>query len=112
MIKQTADITVIEVEKRSQDHAYHGCFRVKLNRQDFEKALKPEYWPCGWSVRQYFHARKKPDIAAKQRTPTKEKAANSGNVVTITSPNGNTVKKTVNSIELSNSFSSLPTGSA
>ena len=35
--------------------------RKPISRADFEKALKPEFWPVGWSVRQYFHAKKKPE---------------------------------------------------
>ena len=94
---------MIEVEKRSPDHSYYGSFRVKLNRQDYDKALKPEYWPRGWSVRQYFHARKKLENPPKQQSPGKP--ASRQNVT-----NGfdfNNVKKTVNNIELSNSFSAL-----
>ena len=33
---------------------------VTINRADFDKALDPENWPTGWSVREYFHARRKP----------------------------------------------------
>ena len=61
MLKETADINVISVEKRSREFSYYGSFRVTISRQDFNKALKPEYWPEGWSVREYFHARKRPE---------------------------------------------------
>ena len=61
VLKETADITVINVEKSSREYSYYGSFRVTISRQDFSKALQPEYWPEGWSVREYFHARKKPE---------------------------------------------------
>ena len=47
---------VINVEKRSNEYAYYGSFRVTINRADFEKALDPINWPVGWSVREYFHS--------------------------------------------------------
>ena len=98
-IKETAGIDTIEVEKRSPDHSYHGSFRVKLNRQDFEKALKPEIWPCGWSVRQYFHARKKQENPPKQRSPAKTPSRQTTD---------SNVRNAVNNIEMSNVFSVLP----
>ena len=59
LIKMTSKVQVLNVEKRSNEFAYYGSFRVTLNRADFDKALDPNHWPIGWSVREYFHARKK-----------------------------------------------------
>ena len=59
LISMTSKINVINVEKRSNEYAYYGSFRVTINRSDFEKALDPVNWPVGWSVREYFHSRKK-----------------------------------------------------
>ena len=60
-ISETSKVEVLEVEKRSREYAYFGSFRVRVNRDEFEKALAPECWPSGWSVREYFVARKKPE---------------------------------------------------
>ena len=81
VLKETADITVINVEKRSREYSYYGSFRVTISRQDFTKALKPEYWPEGWSVREYFHARKKPEDKNNRGVGRQsEESGNGGNV--------------------------------
>ena len=59
LISMTSKVTVTNVEKRSNEFAYYGSFRVTINRADFEKALDPVNWPAGWSVREYFHSRRK-----------------------------------------------------
>ena len=59
LISETSKVKVINVEKRSNEYAYYGSFRVTINRADFEKALDPINWPVGWSVREYFHSRKR-----------------------------------------------------
>ena len=59
LIGMTSKVTVINVEKRSNEFAYYGSFRVTINRAEFEKALDPINWPVGWSVREYFHSRKR-----------------------------------------------------
>ena len=61
LIAETSKVEVLEVEKRSREGAYFGSFRVRVNRDEFEKAMAPECWPSGWSVREYFVARKKPE---------------------------------------------------
>ena len=109
-IKETAGIDTIEVEKRSPDHSYHGSFRVKLHRQDFEKALKPEMWPCGWSVRQYFHARKKPENPPKQRSPAKTPSRQPAAISAAATESN--VRNAVNNIEMSNVFSVLPSNTS
>ena len=50
LINETSKVEVLEVEKRSREGSYFGSFRVKVNREDFDKALQPEHWPAGWSV--------------------------------------------------------------
>ena len=64
LITMTSKVQVLNVEKRSNEHAYYGSFRVTINRSDFDRALNPAHWPAGWSVREYFHARKKARAAA------------------------------------------------
>ena len=32
-----------------------------VRRNEFEEATKPEYWPDGWSIREYFRPRPKRD---------------------------------------------------
>ena len=59
LINETSKVQVINVEKRSNEYAYYGSFRVTINRVDFDKAMDPAHWPVGWSVREYFHSRKK-----------------------------------------------------
>ena len=66
LIGETSKVEVLEIEKRSREGAYFGSFRVRVNRDEFEKALSPEHWPSGWSVREYFVARKKPDLQQNQ----------------------------------------------
>ena len=59
IVQETSNVEVLEVEKKSHAEAYHGSFRVSVRRNDFEKAILPENWPAGWSVREYFHPRPK-----------------------------------------------------
>ena len=47
LIGETSKVEVLQVERRSRDHAYFGSFRVSVNRDEFEKALAPEHWPSG-----------------------------------------------------------------
>ena len=68
LIAETSNVEVIEVEKRSREGAYFGSFRVRVNRDEFERALAPEHWPSGWSVREYFVARKKSDSTESQNS--------------------------------------------
>jgi hypothetical protein len=59
LIEETSKVEVLEIEKKSHIAAYHGSFRVSVRRNDFEKAMLPEHWPDGWSVREYFQPRPK-----------------------------------------------------
>ena len=57
IIEETSKVEVLEIEKKSHIAAYHGSFRVSVRRNEFEKAMLPEHWPDGWSVREYFQPR-------------------------------------------------------
>ena len=70
LVSETSKVEVLEVEKRSQMGAYFGSFRVRVNRDEFEKALSPEFWPSGWSIREYFVARKKPEASDSRESPS------------------------------------------
>ena len=59
-VNETSKVDILEVEKRSKKGSYFGSFRIRINREDFEKATQPEHWPAGWSVREYFVGRPKP----------------------------------------------------
>ena len=63
LVSETSKVEVLEIEKRPREGAYFGSFRVRVNRDEFEKALSPECWPSGWSIREYFVARKKPEAS-------------------------------------------------
>ena len=66
LVNETSKVEVLEVEQRSRKGAYFGSFRVRVNRDEFEKAMAPECWPSGWSVREYFVARKKTETDQSQ----------------------------------------------
>jgi hypothetical protein len=66
LIGETSKVEVLEIEKRSREGAYFGSFRVRVNMDEFDKALSPEHWPSGWSVREYFVAKKNPDSQQNQ----------------------------------------------
>ena len=59
IIAETSKVEVLRIEKKSHVDAYYGSFRVSVRRNDFEKAMLPENWPDGWSVREYFQPRAK-----------------------------------------------------
>ena len=64
LVGETSKVDVIEVEKRSREGTYFGSFRIRVNREDFDKAMQPECWPAGLSVREYFVGRPKPRVDA------------------------------------------------
>ena len=73
LIKETSKVATLAIEKRSNPHAYHGSFRVSVNRTDFDEAIKPDNWPAGWSIREYFvsRTRREQEMASAQAaTPT------------------------------------------
>ena len=57
LLAETSKVAVLGIEKRSNEHAYFGSFRVTVNRTDFDEAVKAEHWPEGWSIREYFVSR-------------------------------------------------------
>ncbi len=61
LIAETSKVNVLQVEKKNHAEAYYGSFRVSVRRNEFEEATKPEYWPDGWSIREYFRPRPKRD---------------------------------------------------
>ena len=61
LIAETSKVNVLQVEKKNHADAYYGSFRVSVRRNEFEEATKPEYWPDGWSIREYFRPRPKKD---------------------------------------------------
>ena len=69
LVSETSKVEVLEVERRSRMGAYFGSFRVRVNRDEFEKALSPECWPSGWSIREYFVARKKSEATCTRGSP-------------------------------------------
>ncbi len=68
MIEETSKVQVLQIEKKSHAKAYYGSFRISVRRNDFEEATKPEHWPAGWSIREFFMPRAK-------RTDQEESAA-------------------------------------
>jgi hypothetical protein len=70
IIQETSNVEVLEVEKKSHAEAYHGSFRVSVRRNDFEKAILPQNWPAGWSVREYFHPRPKRHVQVDNNNET------------------------------------------
>ena len=61
LIAETSKVNVLQIEKKNHAEAYYGSFRVSVRRNEFEEATKPEYWPGGWSIREYFRPRAKRD---------------------------------------------------
>ena len=59
IIEETSKVQVLRIEKKSHADAYYGSFRVSVRRNDYEKAMLPENWPDGWSIREYFQPRAK-----------------------------------------------------
>ena len=57
IVEETSNVDILEVEKKSHANAYYGSFRVSVRRNDYEKAMSPENWPDGWSIREYFRPR-------------------------------------------------------
>lgn len=68
VIEETSKVQVLQIEKKSHAKAYYGSFRISVRRNDFEEATKPEHWPAGWSIREFFMPRAK-------RTDQEESAA-------------------------------------
>ncbi len=68
LIDETSKVNVLEVEKKNHVNAYYGSFRVSVRRNEFDEAMKPEYWPDGWSIREYFRPRAK-RVTEEGRTP-------------------------------------------
>ena len=61
LIAETSKVNVLQIEKKNHAEAYHGSFRVSVRHNEFVEAIKPEYWPDGWSIREYFRPRAKRD---------------------------------------------------
>ena len=57
IVAETSNVDILEIEKKSHVNAYYGSFRVSVRRNDFTKAMLPENWPDGWSIREYFRPR-------------------------------------------------------
>jgi len=59
VIEETSNVEILQIEKKSHEKAYYGSFRISVRRNDFEEATKPEHWPAGWSIREFFMPRAK-----------------------------------------------------
>jgi hypothetical protein len=59
IVEETSNVDILEIEKKSHVNAYYGSFRVSVRRNDYAKAMLPENWPDGWSIREYFRPRAK-----------------------------------------------------
>ena len=59
LINETSKVNVLEVEQKNHTESYYASFRVSVRRNEYEEATKPEYWPDGWSIREYFRPRAK-----------------------------------------------------
>ena len=59
LITETSKVNVLEVEQKNHAESYYASFRVSVRRNEYEEATKPEYWPDGWSIREYFRPRTK-----------------------------------------------------
>ena len=49
-----AKIESIEIEKKTKEGATYGSFRIKVERQDYEKCINEDSWPQGWKIRKFF----------------------------------------------------------
>ena len=78
--KHFGDIVVKNVERRSNENAYYGSFRVTIDRNDFDKAMSPSSWPAGWSLRQYFVSRNRVVNNSQKTSPVQSPVAEAVNV--------------------------------
>ena len=72
IVAETSNVDILEIEKKSHVNAYYGSFRVSVRRNDFVKAMLPENWPDGWSIREYF----RPRVAQAASSPENSVASN------------------------------------
>jgi hypothetical protein len=67
LMKAQSKVSPMNIEKRSKEYAYFGSFRVTVRRDDFDEAMKPEHWPAGWSIREYYVSRERREVERLQR---------------------------------------------
>ena len=67
LMKAQSKVSPMNIEKRSKEYAYFGSFRVTVRRDDFEEAMKPEHWPAGWSIREYYVSRERREVERLER---------------------------------------------
>jgi hypothetical protein len=72
IVAETSNVDILEIEKKSHVNAYYGSFRVSVRRNDFTKAMLPENWPDGWSIREYF----RPRVTQAASSPVNSAASN------------------------------------
>ena len=66
-MKDNQGLELLECEKVSHNDARNKSFRVKVNPQDFEKAMKEDTWPYLVRVRQYHQKKNREQFGMTNR---------------------------------------------
>ena len=99
--RKFAKIETLEIEKKTKLGATYGSFRIKVERQDYEKCINGDSWPQGWKIRNFYRSFKaKADIITrnvktvnKENTVKKDEVPKTDDKAKVVENEDNTQKK-------------------